>query len=144
MSDPTFGTKRDDQGNVVDIAQDMVADILMKAPKLSSIETTMLMREQYETAFGIYNHDSVEAADRLLSLVAMQPAEDTITGSELYYRLKKFADFGVPKHFNMSLKEFMENPRYINDMILTISEERQKVDAKVAEELNRQLSGNTK
>lgn len=95
---------------------------LMKHSKrLVSTSAQIVLRASYETAYGIYNHDSAEG-DHPLALVMHNWAEDNIVGGRLRERMEAFARNGVGKHFHMSFEEFINQPPYVCDMMLEVCE----------------------
>jgi hypothetical protein len=97
----------------------------------------MLMRERYETVYGIHNHDAEVSNGnpyRPLALVAMHECEDSSTGSVLYERIELFAIREVPKYFGLSLKEFLEFPTDYCLHILEVCMRRQTKDSNAAQQ----------
>ena len=93
-------------GERVDISNP-ISEALRVAPKLCSTDTQLLLADKYETTYGICNHNIVDD-DRPLKLIAMHTSEDSSTGSMLYTKLEQFANHNVPKHFGLSLKDFLD------------------------------------
>lgn len=78
----------------------------------------MVLRDRYETTYGIYNHE-IPDPNRPLALVAMHPKEDASRGSLLYERIKDFGRNEVYKHYGINLKDFLDLP---TDVCMTILE----------------------
>lgn len=114
---------------------------MLAAPRLCSTDSTILLREAYETTYGIYNHQNPDPS-RPLALIAMHPAEDATVGSTLHERLEQFADFQVAKHFGLSLNEFFELPSDVCTKILEVSAKRQNVEGSTATQMLNQLEAN--
>jgi hypothetical protein len=124
-------------GEKVD-ASAMISEQLAIFPKLSSVDATLLMRDRYETYFGIHNHDADESNDPL-ALVAYRAAEDNKPASRLYERITEFAERKVPRYFNMSLDEFMGCPRDIIEHILVTCRKMEEDEGKKSNRENEAL-----
>jgi len=111
--------------------------LISASPVLCPTDVTLLLRERYETMFGIFNH-SAAGIDRPLGLVAMHSAENVCIGSTLDERIKQFADLEVGKHFNISLKDMLDLPTDIVNVMLEVSNNRQNVTIKAADALTKE------
>jgi hypothetical protein len=80
---------------------------------LKSTDAQIVLREQYETVYGIFNHDDPAASP--LAAVSMRSVEDASTGSLLDERMEAFVENRVGYHFNLSWTEFINQP---TDMVL--------------------------
>lgn len=117
-----------------------IRELIEKAPKLCSTDAQMVLREAYETTYGIYNHND-KTAPRPLALVAMHPSENATVGSTLYERIDQFVELAVIKHFGLSLIEFFELPTDIAKRVLEIAQVRQEAEKRVADGVANQLEG---
>lgn len=97
-----------------------------------------MLLEQYETVFGIYNHQAVDPS-RPMASVAMHPAENTSEGGLLDERLQQFVDKKVSHYFGLSLKEFLDYPPDMCMKILEICAHKQKEDNTMANNVLSQL-----
>lgn len=97
--------------------EDHITDIANVPRRLKSIETQIVLRERYETAYGIYQH--TDANDHF-ALVRHHWCEDTIVASRLRERMEAFVTNRVGKHFDVSFKEFLEQPSYVCDLMLEV------------------------
>jgi hypothetical protein len=96
------------------------------------------MLENYETLFGIYNHD-LEEKDRPFALVEMHTAEDTYTSSLLYERMREFAYHKVDSTFQISFLDFLALPVHMaTEMMLVAAKEKARED-RGAEEMFKKL-----
>jgi hypothetical protein len=123
-------------GETVDI-NNPIREVLKAAPALCSTDASLLLRDRYETTYGICNHAT--AINRPLLLIAMHDCEDSSKGSILYERLNQFAEYCVAKHFGLSLAEFLELPTDVCNEILNISDKRQRTENSVATNLLNEL-----
>lgn len=115
--------------------------------RLVSTSAQIILRERYEDTFGIFNHRGEEGSHPL-ALVMHNWSEDNITGGRLRERMEAFADNNVAKHFNISFHEFIQQPTYVCDMMLDVSEvmNQRELNSPEATELKRlaETMNNTK
>ncbi len=97
------------------------------------------MLENYETAYGIYDHD-VERADRPFAAVEMHPAEDNLTDSLLYERMRQFAYHGVADTFNISWNEYLALPCYDAAEIMEIASVKKAKDGETGSAMVKQFA----
>lgn len=119
-----------------------IRDALKRAPQLHSSSVTLLLREAYETTYGIYNHDRTDP-NRPLAILAAHPAENASLGSTLYERIEQFAELNVHKFFGLSFAELLELPNDVVLKILEVSGKRQKFELEVAQSLQNRLENKT-
>lgn len=91
-----------------------LSELIATAPAVSSSTAALLLRESYETTYGIYQHTPDSPS---LASVLLHPAEDVSANSRLYEHIRKFINRDVGKHTALSLMEFMDLPRDICDAI---------------------------
>ena len=115
-------------------------DLLQTMPVLCSTDAQLVLRERYETVYGIHNHDDI-AIPRPLAPVAMQWAEDSFNGSLKYERIEQFSDYNVTKYFNLSWTEFCNLPVDEARKILEVSLKRRNKEGTVTDNLLKDLSG---
>lgn len=143
MVDPEFGEEvRGPNGEIhrrAILPGEPIYEMARVAPALKSVDTTLLLRDRYETIYGIYNHD-LGAVDRPMISVAMHSAEDVSTGSLLDERIAMFAEKQVGKWFNISLTEFLDYPPDIVLKILEISTKQQNTEGSVTANVLNQLN----
>ncbi|WP_233874702.1 hypothetical protein [Paraburkholderia adhaesiva] len=93
---------------------------LEEAPAIAnSTDTQLLLRDCYETAYGIYNH-ALDNRGATLSLVAMHEAEDISSGGLLYERIRLYQKRQVLAHFGLNLIEFLSLP---SDLVAFVLEQ---------------------
>lgn len=98
--------------------------------KLCSTDARLWLLQQYETAYGIFNHDA-DSSPESMSLVRMHLAEDPIIGFGLRERMSQFEERNVYGAFGVSWVEFKELPTYECMMLLELAEKRQKTNAQI-------------
>ena len=96
---------------------DELTELLKTAGVLCPSDVEILLRDRYETIYGIHDHSN-EINERPLALVAMHWCEDASTDSALYERIKLFFGRYVHKHSGLSLAEFLELPSDISRLVL--------------------------
>jgi hypothetical protein len=122
----------------------VVYELLRRTPKLVSTDVQLLLREHYETMFGLHDH-KVDKPDEPFALVAMHAGEDNLTHSLLYERVRLFKLLEVHKHYGLSLKEFFEMPPYLTEEILNqCATEKNRSDAATIEAWKKLQTQNAK
>lgn len=97
--------------------EDHISDIVKVPKRFKSTDLQILLRERYERAHGIYDHQD---ANDHFALVRHHWSEDTIIASRLRERMAAFVEKQVGRHFNISFPEFLEQPSYVCDMQLEV------------------------
>jgi hypothetical protein len=122
----------------------MLEKLLKSVPVIGATDARLMLIEEYETNFGIYDHN-LENADHPLALLEMHPMEDTVTCSLMYERIEQFAQVDVSKRFGLNFIDFLSLPRdYCEKMLEVASKMKGKEDADAAAMLkNLQNAGKT-
>lgn len=123
MLHPHFGASIDPNG--------FLRELLEKAPKLNSYDRELVLRERYETTYGIYNHDDMRQ-DRPFAVTALHPMEDTTHQSLLHERVRSFAKAKIAKHFGESLSSFLALPSDVCLYLLEVGHELEREEGKTA------------
>lgn len=111
----------------------------MNAKGLKSTDAQLLLRDSYETLYGIYNHAGAEGLDPL-ALVMMNPSENTVLRGPLRVRMKEYIDKGIQKYFGMSFDKFIDQPTYVIELMLIEANERIEKEAPAVNHLMNELS----
>lgn len=98
-----------------------------------------MLRERYETLYGIYNHDAPDV-NRPLASVAIHKAEDASLGSLLYERIEQFEERKIYQRFGISLVEFLELPSDVCLKIMEIAGKRLTEEGTMTASVMNQLS----
>ena len=105
-----------------------------------SYTTQLTLREEYQTVYGIYDHDNDNS--RPLAAVAMLPKENVYTNDPLDEMLERYRLHRINEKFGLSLTEFLDLPRERVQRIFEIcAKESAKSDPmmdKLAKELAKQ------
>lgn len=118
---------------------------LEHAPAIAnSTDVQLLLRDCYETAYGIYNH-ALDNRGATLSLVAMHEAEDTSSGGLLYERIRQYEKRQVLAHFGLNLIEFLSLPgdlvAFVLEQSLLAQQSRDRVNERMVKEFQ-EVTGN--
>lgn len=103
-----------------------------------STDTAIVLRERYETKYGLYNHDTSDP-DRPLALLGLHWGEDNSEGSVLYERIEQYEEREVWQRFGLSLSDFLELPSDVCRCVMEIAGKRLKEKAKVTSDIKQQL-----
>lgn len=103
----------------------------------------MVLMDQYETKFGIFNHE-LGADARPLALVALHPAEDTTTHSRLYERMVQYADLEVYSVFGVSWPEFISQPTDVCIYQLEVCAAKQRRKGQVVDKIHAEIEATKK
>lgn len=120
-----------------------LARLLDSVKALDPIQARIVLRDAYETSYGIYNHDT-EDPSRPMALVALHPAENVTAHSRLYNTIRRYKMYDVKTHFGYNLSEFLELPREFTKFIFDVlAEEMSKSTSKQRQALEelQQLGG---
>jgi hypothetical protein len=75
------------------------------------VDAQIVLRELYETHFGIYNHaDPVLNKDRPFSSVAYHPCESINDFTLMEDRMRNYINFGIYETFHMTFQEYLSFP----------------------------------
>jgi hypothetical protein len=120
----------------------MLERLLKFVPNICSTDAQLLMLEQYETLFGIYDHTKNDP-DHPFAVLELHPAEDNYTHGLLRERMVQFAFHKVNEAFSLSWFEFLQLPCYDAAEIMEIASLKRARDEKTAENLVNQLPKGT-
>lgn len=104
-------------------------ELLTFAEPVDSITAAIVAMEAYDITYGLCDH---EDESNPLSLVTMHPKENFLVNGKLQQTIRAFRMHKVGIHLNMSLSEFLKQPRYVNKMILKECERAERKEAIVA------------
>lgn len=113
----------------------LLENILSQGKVLDSIAAQLVIRDAYETQFGIFDHGGPEAAP--LSLVEYRAKEDVSEYGALYRTFYQYHLYEVHKEWGLSITDFLNLPREFCSLMLRISSEKA---ARLTADTQRQLS----
>jgi hypothetical protein len=122
---------------------EVLTDLLKTAPILCPSDVAILLRDRYETTYGIFNHEQL-IEEKPLALVAMQWSENSTLGCTLYERIEQFKEFDVGKHFNISIKDFFDLPSDVCRKLIEVSKKSQGATETAAQEVLKDLENSIK
>lgn len=109
--------------------------MIEKLPPLNPYDARIVMQDQYEQRYGIFNHRA--SKDRPLASVAMHPCEDSLQNSLLYEACEEYASLNYRETWGLSLTEFLNQPRYVVEMMKAITTDVIKKKALAVDEFNK-------
>lgn len=89
-----------------------------------SISLKLVLQEEYETIYGICNHDDVNKNP--LALVSMHPKENVASRSKLYNTIRRYDFHEIYQKFGVSLPEFLGLPHEYVELLFQMSAEKAK------------------
>jgi hypothetical protein len=124
--------------------ENILRKVIEEGPVIkNSSDLQLMLRDMYETTYGIYNHNQ-DTDDDVLSLVAVRETEDSSSGGLLYERIRHYDEREILKFFGLDLVEFLELPTDLVTYLLELASKKQasnhKVAADVEEGIHKQLS----
>lgn len=90
-------------------------------PKVNTVDARIIMQDQYEYTFGIYNHSADNK--RPFSSVAMFPCENYTERSAYYDALLEYAEGNYREIWGLNVQEFLNQPQYLVKMMREISKD---------------------
>lgn len=106
---------------------------------MSSGKAKIVLKDLYETRFGLYNHS---APDRNpLSSILMNPGEEYLIDSPIRDLIEEFAVYNYGELWNISLIEFINLPRPYVELIRKIKDGVMKKRQAIVENVERGLVG---
>jgi hypothetical protein len=143
--------------NFATFGMDRLADrqrfynLIVNTKRMDSYTTTLTWRQEYETHFGIFNHDPKDVDKyKPLAAVALHPKEDTFHYSLRYRYYWRFTQYNLADKLKMSYFDFLELPWYETQEIFEAEqrkaqeEMRKAEEARLQEEKNRAAQARTK
>lgn len=101
VSDPEFGLGID--------PNDILKFMIGVKKKLSVIEAKIILANQYDDLYGIYDH-GVDDDENPIPLVGFHWCENTTEGNPMYEEIHNFIKFNILKYTGLSYKEYLDLP----------------------------------
>jgi hypothetical protein len=95
---------------------------LIQLPQLESVDAQMVMRDLYETEYGLFNHLAPHA-QRPLAAVALHKQEDLNTNSSLEYACRLYVKHRIYDVFHLNVLQFLDLPPDVIEMLIVIAKE---------------------
>lgn len=81
----------------------------------------MVLRDYYDTKFGIFNHFDEEARQHPFASVEMHNSENFTECSALYTVIEEYANGSIEKVFGLNLIEYLQLPTYWTRMLKDVA-----------------------
>ena len=107
---------------------------------MDPIDGRLVLQDLYETEYGIYNHLS-GSRSRPLASVAMHDVEDINDGSLLEEAARLYAMRKINTTYGYNFSEFLELPRDVIDILISVANEEQTKKSNIVSELEQQFTG---
>lgn len=109
-----------------------VRELLCSLPKLNSVDATLVLRDMYDTKYGLYDHASAGNA-RPLASVEMRPSIDATHTELLETAVKSYVSNNIRTTYGLSLLEFLDLPQEVIKVLLkVVGEKTVKATAELA------------
>lgn len=134
ITHPFFGSEVD--------PLDYIFKALINLPKLNKTSSEVVMRDLYETKFGIYNHLNKNIKKRPMASVGYNESENINIGSNFEESIVTYVVKNINKLYGLTILEFLDLPRYVIEMLVKISDKNPGVtdeDKKMLQEIEKQL-----
>jgi len=99
----------------------------------------MVLYDLYETEFGICNHINGSTKSRPLASVALHPSENINDGGLLEEAVRTYTSRGIKDIYGLTLIDFLELPRDIIEMLVTIADEIQTKKSSIISNIEKEL-----
>jgi phosphoserine aminotransferase len=117
-------------------------ELIEKLPKLTAVESKMVLYDVYETRHGIFNHHGASKS-RPLASVAFHNSENFTEQSVLQDAIEEYAFENYREVWGLSLSEFLALPHYqvkmLRDTMPRIAERKRKALAEAEEAVNQTI-----
>lgn len=89
----------------------------MQKTEKDDFTSQLLFMEAYDETYGIFDHTAFDHNDPM-SIIAMHPVEDMVTGSRLVAYSKELMACRIPELTNKPIDELMMLPKwYLDDLL---------------------------
>lgn len=104
--------------------RELIEYALENLPALGRVDAKIVMYDQYETRYGIYDHLTPRPSTevRPLASVAMHPSENFTEGGIMYDSLLNYAEKNYKEIWGLNLTEFLNLPCYMTKMLREITD----------------------
>ena len=97
-----------------------IVDLLATMPKMDSITSQLMIIEEYDQQYGIYDHNR---EDRPLALMAMHPKEQYTYFGPRAQKMARFMFYNLTERFGLSWAEFIQQTRADCELQLALAAE---------------------
>lgn len=129
---------RDEEGKVL-IRQPVEESLkLFDGVSLEPINLRLALQEQYETYYGIYNHDDPHAPP--LSIVTFHDKERHLPYTRYRRLVSNYIRYGIREIFGLSLTEFLQLPRAEIELLLeealSVKKRKEQMDERITKKMS--------
>jgi hypothetical protein len=145
VSDDDFGLATHEDGKQYPIdVQKYILDTVEKIGGLSSVSSSQVLIDIYESYFQLYNHLDPNKPKRPFESVAMLPGE-MLSGenNRLERSMETYVTESIKEFFDISYIDFMELPSSVVKSMLKIARKRNAARKKVQDEIDAQMGQGT-
>lgn len=114
-------------------------EALRTLPKLTGADIEIVLKDLYETEYGIFNHLH-PTVQRPLAGVAFHDAEEINDNSLLQDAIRKYVKSEVLNYTGLNLVEFLELPRDIVEMIVSACESHSRTKDAAIQNIEKQFT----
>jgi len=118
----------------------VLSDLIDQSPRLKSTDAQIVLRDRYETYFGVYNHSAQPAHP--FGLISMNWTEDNVTGGPLSERMHQFVDYRIGEYFKVSFDEFIDRPTWQCDLMIKTASEFMRREKPIIDKALDQMKAN--
>lgn len=111
-------------------------DTLLRYTGKDDFTNQLLLMEQYDQYFEIWDHENGDPSDQL-AVIGMHPAEDPVTGSKMETLARELISSRLCEATNTPLLQLMNYPRWFLDSLLKDSRIARVKEAEAQAELDR-------
>lgn len=106
-------------------------NLIMGKTVKDDFTSQLMFLEAYDETFGIFDHATFDHNDPM-SIIAMHPSEDMVTGSRLVSYSRELMACRIPELTNKPIDELMRLPKwYLDDLLKDGRKARHREDAEV-------------
>jgi hypothetical protein len=110
-------------------------DLIVNTKRMDGYTTALAWRQEYETHYGIFNHDPPDVAKyKPLAAVALHPKEDAFHYSLRYRYYWRFCQYNLADKLKMSFFDFIEKPWSETQEIFEAEQRKAQEEMRKAEE----------
>lgn len=113
--------------------------VIEEGPVLkNSSDIQLLLRDMYETTYGIYNHN-LDRDEDLLSLVSMREVEDPTIGGLMYERIRQYFKREIYRFTGYTPTQFLELPTDLVNYMVEQAVKQQATNHTVAKDVEQDV-----
>lgn len=132
MTYTKFGSHIKDPFRHVTKLADEISAAGLKPHELNGFDREILLREAYETEYGLHDHVNTTINPPEFSLIFMNPKENFDEHGGIYNAIRRYLWNDIHKEMGLSLTDFYELPKDITDFIFRqLAEKRERINHQI-------------